>query len=546
MAVNYTNLFTDIGKFIKLANQLRMLAVGAPLGAISQADLTGQHTGAGSTTVVTRLSGTWTASSLIGLTIRNVTDGSVGVITANTTTTATCANGLSGTGATDDAWESGDVFEIDQPLPDLVAHRNDIFTQLEASGKENILDGMFSLFDSQRDVAISMAQSFAAKVNDLLLDRDTVINELSGVVSLSNLSDVIGELGAKMLDDGEDVNGSAITIGSWTLQTSAGEATIENTVMLDGFSAPASGFQSHDFYSGVESQLAVPSELMTLTVTTDRDTNGIVAGHETWLLEGQPGPSGALGWRSEGSGTSVSIPSLNSYDIITNRNFETFTANIPNNWTAESGAGGMEFTSESAAADVFRGSTALGLNGTSTDAELRQAVANQAISPDRWYRLTVQVRGDAAMAGATLTIAFVSDSGGYTASSTEKIEMNNAALVAQVGAKSTWHEGFDWLTPKNIPDDLELSIKLSGATAGKVVIDSLAFGPYLYANGIGFAISAREDTPGSSKQNVIGDRYTATVTNNEGIFQRFFRRYLKVQLPFVIDGTETQADDLAA
>ncbi len=547
MALSYTNIFTDIGLFIKLTDELRFIAKGTPLGVIAPTDLAGAHTGGTSTTTVTRAAGTWTASELIGLTIHNVNETAVGVITSNTTGAATMARGLSGPNNND--WVSGDVFEIDYPNPNMPWTRDAIFTQLEASGKENLLDGMFSLFDGQRDSMVSLAAIWAGKVNTRLLDRETVINELVGVVSTSGLSDVLIELYRQMLQDSQHIRGSSISAQAWSAESdNVGEATIANQTALDGFSSPGSGFSANPFYADIttpiQSNLAVPSETMTLTVTTDRDTDGVTAGHESWLLEGQPGPSSALGWRTEGSGTSITIPTLNSYSTIANRDFETFSGGIPTSWTLESGSAGTELNTETTAADVYRGSSAIRMDGTGTDVEIRQAVANQAIDPHRWYQLTVQIHTDGNVDGTgALDILFISDSGEYTAGSGEKISMDTTELNNQNGAtKSGWHEQFRWLTPKVIPDDLELSIKFSNAdSAGEVHIDSIAFGPFIYGNGVGFTITARE----TDKQLSINDRYTTPISNDEGIIQRFFRRHLKFQLPFVTDNTETLTDDLA-
>lgn len=65
-------------------------------------------------TVLTDSSQAWTISEFIGRTVYNITDGSSGIITANTATTITVAS-LSG--GTDDDWDTGDLYNIDGYFP---------------------------------------------------------------------------------------------------------------------------------------------------------------------------------------------------------------------------------------------------------------------------------------------------------------------------------------------------------------------------------------------------------------------------------------------
>lgn len=74
----------------------------------------GTHTPAGgSATVLTDTTLALTTDQYVGYTIRNITDGSQGIITANTTTTVTVAELYGGTA---DAWAQNDVHHIAVPL----------------------------------------------------------------------------------------------------------------------------------------------------------------------------------------------------------------------------------------------------------------------------------------------------------------------------------------------------------------------------------------------------------------------------------------------
>jgi len=73
---------------------------------------TGSHTAADSGTIMTdavRALGNWGANELVGFTIFNITDGSSGVITANTINTVTVA---ALAGGADNTWQAGDTYMV--------------------------------------------------------------------------------------------------------------------------------------------------------------------------------------------------------------------------------------------------------------------------------------------------------------------------------------------------------------------------------------------------------------------------------------------------
>jgi hypothetical protein len=73
----------------------------------------GIHTGADSGTVLTKAGGTnWSTGSLVGLYLRNTTDGSGCFVSSNTSTTATCTLA----GGSDNTWQSGDAYSITEGI----------------------------------------------------------------------------------------------------------------------------------------------------------------------------------------------------------------------------------------------------------------------------------------------------------------------------------------------------------------------------------------------------------------------------------------------
>jgi len=73
----------------------------------------GSHSGGTSTTVLTDSTASWTTDEWVGYTIRNVTDGSQGIVTANSSTTITVAELY---GGTSNDWVAADVYNIAVPI----------------------------------------------------------------------------------------------------------------------------------------------------------------------------------------------------------------------------------------------------------------------------------------------------------------------------------------------------------------------------------------------------------------------------------------------
>jgi hypothetical protein len=90
---------------------------------------TGSHDGANNASVLTDTSQSFIVNDLVGLTVNNTTDGSSGIITANTATTVTAT--LSG--GTDDDWDTSDAYTI-VSIPKYNSISANVFTSLEDEG----------------------------------------------------------------------------------------------------------------------------------------------------------------------------------------------------------------------------------------------------------------------------------------------------------------------------------------------------------------------------------------------------------------------------
>ena len=84
-----------------------------PLDDVSTATQTGTHDGSNNVGTLSDSGETWVVDELVDLTIQNTTDGSEGIITANTATTITAT--LSG--GTEDDWDTNDAWSIGMVAP---------------------------------------------------------------------------------------------------------------------------------------------------------------------------------------------------------------------------------------------------------------------------------------------------------------------------------------------------------------------------------------------------------------------------------------------
>ena len=329
-----------------------------------------------------------------------------------------------------------------------------------------------------------------------------------------------------------DNNKSTPVLGAPSF-TGSGNGTLASTLILDGVSEPSPGIQPFSLYRNIETQFPVESEIMTLTCIQDEDTDGVPEGEEVFLLEGQPASNGTFGWKSEGSGVSLEVSTVQAAPTISNRGFESWNANIPTNWDIEAGAAGTNIIQETTAADVHRGASALRLDGTGSNIRVVQELGANVVIPNQQYDHAVYIKTSGVTSG-NLIIRMESPSGGYTAPPGEEINLNTAALQA---LSAYTLQGFYLLANPTLPEDLRWVIRYEGSPDGSVWIDSMGLSPLVYGNGVGFSISA------GSTQFQRGDRFNILVSNTEAVFAAWFRRRFGFQLPF--SGTPTIPDSLA-
>lgn len=401
------------------------------------------------------------------------------------------------------------------------------------------IDGLTSDFEGWESEYAGRRGTLGGYATRRLQDRETVQVEL-GAVS-TGIDEILTRLIDQMYLDVASVNASSVTLGSTTaVSGNVGNGTIITTKTLDGVTSPGSlsgvSFAIHRRNAGRDTELAAPTETMALECIADSFRSGASEGAETFAWSGAPAIS-QHGIDSEGSGDVGAIQAIHLNSLLANLDFEDFTVtDTPDSWTIDAGTVSTHIFKQTVGANTYHGIAGLKFSGDGAQASIQisQATPAGSVQSAKAYCVTARVMASAAIAAGTLTIQF--EGTGYTASSTEKISVAAASLPTSWTLYS-----FIVAMPATMPSDMKLVIKWTGTpTAAKNLwVDDVGFGPVNYGGGIG-AVAVRGSTPF-----VLGDKFTFTVANTEGVIQRFFRRVWGYMLKSDAAAGETILDSLA-
>ena len=300
----------------------------------------------------------------------------------------------------------------------------------------------------------------------------------------------------------------------------------------------------------------IRTEVLEARCIQDAVSGAVSRGSEIFEIRGQPSYMG-LDYRFPGgSGTLMRIATACAsvdngtpgQNILHNTDFEDQTSNLADRFTVVSGTAGTEFLTETTAANVFRGSSAIKLAVTGSTFNIRQKLADfdgslGRLTPDRPYLMAVAIKKDAGATG-TLRIS-VKDSSGNI------LDSGNFAFSQSIASTTTGYLIYanQIRSPRVIPSEIYFHIETTTAIAtNPVYIDEVILSEMMpiASGGPSLAIVAGS-TNWAADDNA---RYTFT-NNDEGkfaaAFDRFFDMYGKgLSLPANYAGAETIADSLIA
>lgn len=403
------------------------------------------------------------------------------------------------------------------------------------STNQQLIDSLYSQRDSYRLVHASIGTYLQT------LSQSTVIKMADDDVKLLNRTLVasVTELIAQMKSASQSVPRPTVT-GTVTM---AGGNTGNGILTVSVIGA-----------DGV--QLDYPfGENIDAKVVNDAQSGG-TAGQETWSLTGDGVQTDQLSWDwPAGSGANLILTGIDpaidaSTQLLTNGDFETFTSNVPNNWTIQTGTAGTTIFA-AGSGDAYKGSDALKYTGNGT--ELTSLFQQFGIStgtvatlqPRTVYAVNAWMKVSSVPAAGQLDIELVDGSNNVVnddAGNPIRVRINLTALTTTykaVGAMTTELLSSTtpyFRTPTVMPATSRIRIRLSTAltNAVSVFVDhpALTAATRLYTGGPYAAVF-------SGSVNFAANKDTATIViaNNFGsgwqkLLERFWNlRQLGLQIP---------------
>lgn len=405
---------------------------------------------------------------------------------------------------------------------------------------QSVLDGLFqsvSGYQQGQNGFLSGLRTIAANTLIEMANADSPLASKSVKAAMAVLIQ-------QMVAASQSVNASAITIGS---QTSVGSPTGTPTIVV-----------SARHVDGRTREYLVP-ELIRFACTSDAGVGG-VARRETFQVTtpAQISESLSYNWPG-GSGVNKTLTSVDSsldgsVNLLTNSDFESFTADVPAGWAVLAGAAGTDIFA-SGGSDAFASSTnALKFTGTASDplsaiAQTFGSGTTATLKPNTVYLVNAYCKRSASLTGAgTLSLDLIDGSG--TVINDDQGTANAITKVLSTLTTSYASLSGAFVTPRALPSTVKFRVRLSTAIADdgeSVYLDNLALtaGAELYPGGPFAGVFAGAALP------LTGDAYTVQISNTWGGFQKLFQRLfdmrgLGLQLPSNGAGSETIADSLIA
>lgn len=310
---------------------------------------------------------------------------------------------------------------------------------------------------------------------------------------------------------------------------------------------------------GLNEEDIIP-ETAYVVCTADSQAGGATLGQETFTYTGEVAQEDV--WAEDypvGTGGSQTLTAIdasldNSGNLLTNSDFEDFTANQPAKWATLVGVAGTDYRKSTS--QFFDGSASLEYIGGATLTSLTQTFNDAGgtlgtLSPSTAYLINWWGKVDVVPAAGVLTIDLVdgsnvviNDDQGVANSQTYTLSGFTTSFVSKTAA---------FRLPRSLPSVVKLRVRISTALSGgsSLFIDRLGFTPgvALYPGGPRAAIFSGQTTA----KFVAGDGFTLTTTNDYGgasnlsTFQQLFERLFGMRdlgLLLPSNGSPTIADSL--
>ena len=402
--------------------------------------------------------------------------------------------------------------------------------------------GYLEYYSDVPDMATSIQNGVTTWINNLItnsknifLDRENVLEELA--ISSFDFDTVLKSIHEYMYYSDKTFKESLITLGGDTgtgtttiLPSGTGPFTTTAKIIvsdkMSATQAPRSGFLANPLYNNVSSQLAASG-----TISLRCTSSGSI-GSETIQLYGSNQKTNPYNKFTENPGPGPSLVNAHNNSVIaTNWDFTSWTNDDPTGWSISGGVSGTDWEKSATQPEYLL----INSNGVS----LSQLVP--AMTPGVMYMVGVYWKPVAATGSCVLGVHLDYDS-------SELIAVNSHTKAYD----TTDFYSYDFLSiPQDAPDTLTLTISTTLSAAEQIKLYKVVVVPVVYYNGLawvawsGNTFNTGADPASTDTFNLNDTGSIAIVNGDEGVFQTFFNKAYKTQLPTATSGAETVSESLA-
>lgn len=363
-------------------------------------------------------------------------------------------------------------------LPAMTSTSNGVVSELDAESDIQAIMGSsyISLLDTGAGSYGSVAQQLAvATVNRMVFRDNPQYNQtLTSTNTLASIREIIRQMAVA----------GATVLAQTVTATPAAFVGVGNGAVCASVRRPSDGRVLENAYA----------ENLTLTCTGDSYQGSATAGNEPFSLTGTGIQNNlfAFNWPL-GSNASTSLSAIDGNsdvsagNLLTNSGFESWTADVPDNWTLNVGTAGTSVFEENTI--VYDGLASLAMTGDgATLAEIRQQFDSDSgtageLIPLAQYGFNLWIRRDGvAPAAGVLTVELADASTLITlqdqAGNANSFTIDLTALTTEFAAVQ-----FAFRTPLIMPAAVVLRVRqTTPLTNGRTVyIDKAALGPMTQA-----------------------------------------------------------------
>lgn len=395
-------------------------------------------------------------------------------------------------------------------LQSIGAGMGNIDTEMSAGsptiGVQTLNDGVFTARDQARTGNDALTSYLQTLFQNLIIQMATDVYKLQSPTLAAAIDKVMDD----MVTGDNYVTAPTVSVGTIT----AGSSNNGTQVVVCSVKRPDT----------MVAKAYVRDEDLLVTCIADEQSGG-TEGQETWTVVGETAREDELfyDWPL-GSGVSTTLTAVDAStdagtNLLTNSDFEDWTAAVPDNWAVETGASTITAAGSS---DAYDGDDALEI--TSDGATLTAITqtfddtdgTTSEIEPLTCYAVNCRMKTDDNTATGTFKIQLYDGSSVINGpdGNPAEISVNVADLTTSYQALSSLVSHPFLYTPRVLPATVKLRLKITTAVSNgdHIFLDDLAMTPAteIYPGGPQVAVFS-----GATKS-VIDDYHTIPINNDHG------------------------------